>query len=309
MIALALANPEADKLELSQFLEDYLDYKRPSIRKKSISEMERIYYQKVIPEIGHIYLARLKPTHIQNVITKDASAGKYSNAYNIRKYLKMALRQAERWELIQRSPAANLEPVKMPSVKRGLWEREEIARFLEAVSSSKFAPIFQLCLYQGLRIGEALALKWSDVDERYIHIRRTYARLEEGKVGPPKTAKGFRSLRYGDEVRDLLERQREVTGKHKSGYVFLTSGGKLHSESNVRRARVAAIKKAGIPMIRTHDMRRIAATFWARKGYTPKQIQDMLGHSTPTLALTVYTDVLKEQQDEAFLTAEDLIGK
>src|SRR5690606_29057686 len=77
---------------------------------------------------------------------------------------------------------------------------------------------------------------------------------------------------------------------------------------NLERAFKATIKAAGVPVIRFHDMRRTAATLWALQGASPKAIQKLLGHSTPYLAMAIYTDVVDGQLQSAVIDPASVLS-
>lgn len=313
------ANPAADRLTLSNYIDQWLEHMRPNVKPRTLEEYTQVL-SKAKASIGHVALSNLTPMHAQRVINAEAAQGKHASANNLRRYLKQALRQAERWELIDKNPLRNIEPVKRPPIKRGIWEPEHVARFLDAARGTQYYALFYTALMTGMRIGELMVLEWKHVNPTHILIRQTYVRQPKDQkevgapastsrdstrlIGTPKTAAGNRDIPLSPDLARVLESQREQTGQNR--FVFATSAGTI--PTNIRREFKSIIERAEVPDIRFHDLRRTAATYWARKGFTPKVIQHLLGHSTPHVALAVYTDVLNEQMRSAYLTEGDLTG-
>ena len=288
-------NPVSDRSSVRAFLHDWLEYKRPQVRPSSIAEYGRTL-QKVMDMYGDEPLSKLTPRMIEHVMAIEANAGRYATANNVRRYLKQALLQAERWELLDRNPARHISPLKRPQVKRGLWDPPEIRAFLEtAEGTTRYFALFHTAIFTGLRRGELMALPTANVSTTDVFVDRTFSRYQEGLVGPPKTRESTRRVPITPRVHEVIM---DTAGEP---LAFPSRSGEMVEEGNLGRAFTDTIKRADVPRIRFHDMRRIAATLWARGGAPPKVIQRLLGHSTPHLALAIYTDVMEGQLEDAAL--------
>jgi integrase len=282
--ALARAHPDAERLTVEAFLARWLESKR-NLKPNTEREYARIV-KHTVAVIGGVPLAKVTPLHVQRVL--DAHSPATANA--IRRYLKGAFRQAERWELIQLNPVRNIEPVKRPPIKRGVWQPPEIKAFLDAATPT-YRALFTAAVFTGLRRGELLALPWANVTPTSVTVDRTWTR--GGVVGTPKTAASNRTVPIHPNLyRVLIEGRGHAPG---SPWAFPSGTGTMLGSGNLGRAYREALTKSGVPRIRMHDLRRIAATLWARQGHSPTVIQRLLGHSTPHLALAVYTDVMRDQ--------------
>jgi len=129
-----------------------------------------------------------------------------------------------------------------------------------------------------------------DLQGGKLRVRRT---VFEGVVNPPKTAKSDRSVRLTKEaVRLLAERPRE------GEWVFSSRVGTPISCHNlINRSWKPLLKKAGLPDTRFHDLRHTCATLLFTKGAHPKIVQEMLGHSSITITLNLYSHVLPDMQE------------
>jgi integrase len=292
---------EADRLKLGEYLDTWLDHKERQVRASTLATY-RNDVRHVKQHLGRKPIGKVRAYDVQEMLMslQRGDRGR-SKADKVRRTLKQAMRQAVRWELLTRSPLENLEPLTKPEVKRGVWTPDEARRFLEAVRTSQ-RPVhygfFVLALFTGARVGELMALTWDDVLEDRILIRRTWTRHTQSRVQPPKTKAGERSIPISPFVLEAL-------GRRGDRHELVFPGPPL--PENLRRALRYHAKRAGIEPIRLHDLRRTYATTLARLGHHPRVIQKLLGHSTPTLAMTVYTDVLAEQEDAARLSPEDVL--
>jgi integrase len=297
------AHPGADRLTLTQYLDRWLAFKRPQVRASTIIEYQRIVAH-VTRTIGDVRLSRVSPEDVQRVMDDLTRRGLPGTANAVRRYLKGALRQAERWELLRRNPVRNLEPVRRPATVRGVWTPSECRRFLDAVRGSRYHSLFHALIFTGARVGELLALPWANVFPDRIVIDRTFARHSEGRVNQPKTRDSHRVVPIARGTFEVIRDARDAG----SALAFPSGSGGMLSYSNARRALRSGVRRSGVPMVRIHDLRRTAATLWALNGLTPKAIQKLLGHATPHLALAVYTDVLDSQLAAAALDPERVLS-
>jgi integrase len=162
-----------------------------------------------------------------------------------------------------------------------------------------------------MRRGELLGLRWADVDlqEGRIAIRHTLV-MVDGKpaMAEPKTAKGRRSLILAPEVLDTLrahrahqaaERLSWGAGYADSGLVITAEDGRPMHPETLSGLFVRHAKRAGLPLIRLHDLRHSVASILLVRGIHPKVVSDMLGHATIALTLDTYSHVIPSLQQEA----------
>lgn len=291
---------------LEDFLTLWLQHKHATVKPRTHREYQQVLTQHVIPVIGLLALSKVRPVHVQRVVDDLARVGKRSTAYNARRYLKAAFEQAIAWEYIARNPVGGVSRVDVPTPKRGLWTLEEVSRFLAVTSArSAYHPLFLTAVVTGLRQGELVALPWANVSPTEVRVDRTWSKDALVGYDTPKTRNAYRTVPISPEVYQELERHHHRRG---TALAFPNEVGAMLLPWNVHRAFVHFTKAAGVTRVRFHDLRRVAATLWARQGVEPKVIQQLLGHSTPHLALSVYQGVLDERVDAARLDAWRLFG-
>lgn len=306
------SSPEAERLTLGVFLDQWLAHKERSVRASTLAAYTRDVGH-LRKHLGGVRLSRLTARDVEAAIAV-ISRPHAAQADKCRRTLKQALRQAVRWELLSRSPAEHIEPVRQPETVRGVLTPAQVVLLLDAMRGQAYYGIVALAIHSGLRLGELLALRWRDVTADSVRVTRTVSEGAPGGYAPPKTRAGVRTVPVPEAVITALG----ARGK-KDELVFRTGAGTPMSQRNVKRALDAGIVKANkevdrmkelgeglslepLPDLRVHDLRRTYATMLAARGVHPRVIQRLLGQSTQATWL-IYTDVLAEQVEAARLPA------
>lgn len=184
-------------------------------------------------------------------------------------------------------------------------EPAEMARFIEASRGDRYAALWMLLAMGGLRLGEALALRWSDVDlmKRTLSVSRSFievsGRIEVGKT-KNKTSRRLVTL-GADTVAALNARKREAQKEaHGSDLLFPTTLGTPLRRSNLRRSHFKSIcEAAGLWPLRIHDLRHSMTSLALLQGVPAKVVAERLGHSTTRLTLDRYSHLIGDLQTTA----------
>jgi integrase len=209
------------------------------------------------------------------------------------------LSQALDWAVANRLLALN--PLKVrganrPKVQRRTmraWTCDELRSFLHSTEGQERHALWVLLGLTGLRISEALGLQWSDVDLTAGTLNVSHQLLEDGALGALKTSNSRRYFRLSEEVVSALKEL-----KQEGTFVFQTSSGLPFSRRNVSREFARAIGKAGLPLIRLHDLRHTNATLLLEAGLPVHVVAQRLGHSS-TVLLSTYAHVLRNADERA----------
>lgn len=211
------------------------------------------------------------------------------------------------------NPADAADPPKGRKERRDLpaWPREQLIAFLGHVANHRLYALWRLMATTGLRRGEALGLRWQDVDMEAgtISVRQALVPVD-GKViiSDPKTAKGRRSLALDPVTLAALQahaaRQADEQSQWgeawcDSGYVFCCEDGAPLDPHRTSKEFQRLIAGAALPRIPLHGLRHTYATLALSSGVNPKIVSARLGHSTVALTLDIYSHVLPQQDQEA----------
>ena len=190
----------------------------------------------------------------------------------------------------------------------------QVEGILEESQGSRYQPVFAGLANTGLRRGEALALRWGDVDvtNRRIQVRGTLSR-EHGDlvVTDTKTEKSKRVLFMTDEIAGILrgvrkrqaeERLRAGSVWQETGFGFTTELGQPCDPRNALRAFKVAAERVGVPRAGLHTLRHSAASVMLSKGVPLKVVSEILGHSSTAITGDVYGHVAPDVAADAMKT-------
>lgn len=304
---------EPAKVTLAEYLSQWLEsYAKANVRPTTYAMYEMLIRVHIAPVLGSIPLAKLRPLDIQKFYASELSRGLAPKSVkHIHEVLRVALRTAIRWGLIQQSPVDSVEPPRVPDKPPTIWTQEQCTNFLTVAAEHRLFAAFFLALTTGLRRGELLGLMWQDVnfEHAYITIQRALVPTREGlRLQELKTASSRRLVALPEVTVRVLQKhwhnqmqERKLFAEmyEDHGLVFCTEQGKPIHPRNFKRTFDGLIAKAGVPRIRIHDLRHTHATLLLAAGIHPKVVAERLGHAEVTTTLKVYSHVLPSLQYEA----------
>jgi integrase len=191
------------------------------------------------------------------------------------------------------------------------WTGTEARHFLKAARDDRLYALYAVALSLGLRRGEALALRWSDIDldTGVIRVRNALHRTTGGlEIGPVKTDGSARTVALPPPCSEALrdhrahqEAERAAAGLRwrDRGLVFTTTLGTPLEPRNLNRHLDRLCERAGVRRIRFHDLRHSCASLLYEQGVPIENIQDVLGHSSPTVTKMIYVEVTDRIQRDA----------
>jgi integrase len=238
----------------------------------------------------------------------------------IHRLLRVALQDAISEGILSVNPARSLRMLHKYQPRVTSWSLDEARQFLTAARADRLYALYAVALSLGLRRGEALGLAWKDVDldEGVIGVRQALHRVKDGlQLGPVKSDRSTRLVALPKPCREALkehqERQhteRKAAGKKwkDSGLAFTTTVGTPIEPRNINRHFARLTRRAGVRPIRFHDLRHSCATLLYEQGVPIENIQDVLGHSSPTITKTIYIEVTRKVQQAAVDKLDGLFG-
>ena len=299
--------------KLEEFLKQWLISYKSSVHPNILGDYEGIIRLHVIPVLGSIKLKDLRTDQIQALINAETEQGTSPRMVRyIHSVLRRALNIAMKWGLISRNPAPSVTLPKLKRKEMKTLTDSQVRVFLSAAKGLRHETLFWMAVFTGLREGELLGLKWSDLDwgRKHQKVQRQLQRIRgQGMVfTEPKTATGKRMIVLStatvaklQEQFDHQQRERISARDTWQEYdlIFPSSHGTPMDPSNMYKDFKDTLRKANLPEIRFHDLRHTTATLMLQQGTHPKIVQEHLGHSDISLTLNTYSHVLPSMQEEA----------
>lgn len=311
-----LLSLDSEGLTVAMYLRAWLkDSVEGTVSRHTLRDYRDKVENHLIPAIGKKKLKDLTSQDLQRLYRRKMAEGYGRRTVKyIDTTIGKALHQAEAWDLVRKNVArfASVPRTTTPEEEREPMSPEEIKKFLSAVSGHKDEALYLLAVSTGLRRGELFGLKWTDLDlgARRYKVQRSLDTL----YGPAqeKEPKRKSSRRPGvllpeivaalqDHKRCQLEdRLRAGPRWRENGYVFPTNRGTPQRADNIlKRSLKPLCEEAGLRPLTFTDLRHSCATFLAFLGVHPKTAQRILGHSSITTTLNVYTHALDEMHEDA----------
>ena len=298
----------------------FFDYTQEWLNSLQIVESTRKNYRSTmqnywVPHLAHLPIDAISPVLMRKIVNgiEWTSPVRRKNAVRL---VTSLFNQAISDELIQRNPARSIPTTRV--VKRELdpFSRAEadavIAKLYEVTSGLQtiYACFFEFSFYTGMRPGEAMALRWSEVDTRNRTARVCRIRLY-GKIQERTKTKTSREVLLNDQALQALEKARPLTAA-RSDYVFAPEGSGdkselyVRSETGPKRYWLLALRKLGMRHRRMYDTRHTYATMCLMAGMNPAFIASQLGHSVQIL-LSTYARWISSPNDWSELEKLDML--
>ncbi len=303
--------PPPRNVTVGDYLLQWLESSAQRVRKSTL-ESYRYRIDEVIKIMGKKPLIQLQPDDIQKCYMKMAATHSRRTVQYAATLLRGALEQAVNLELLPSNPSRKVPMPRLERTERPVLTPEEARRFLATAETHRFRVLWKFIALTGVRRGEALALRWEDIDweRRVVTIQRTFSGSGQKRrtLNTPKKQRGVRTIAIPEILVNELEAQRkqqqlerQAAGDdwEETGFVFTTSRGRPLDPSQITPAFKKLLAKAGLPNTwRLHDLRHAMATHWLASGINPKVVSERLGHASVAFTLQVYAHALPNQQAE-----------
>jgi integrase len=293
---------DAGSTTTGEYLTRWLsDSVRGTVQGSTYRSYGRVVDGHLVPGVGRVKLAKLRPDHIRRLYRSMLDAGKATRTVQYaHTLLKRALAQAVMDGLIPRNAAEAVRPPKLKRDEIQPLNADQVRALLDA-SDERSRALYTVAVRTGMRPGEILALRWSDVDLEAGTVQINRA-LSEGEFSTPKTPRSRRRISLSPATvaalkahrkRQLEERIAKAGLWEDHGLVFPSSVGTPKSQRNLNREFKNAAKRAGLPdHFKLYDLRHTCATLLLARNVHPKYVQELLGHASIAQTLDTYSHVI-----------------
>ncbi len=281
------------------------------LKPTTVRDKRYVIERRILDELGHLRLRDLDDAVIaawQSRLLDDGLSPDY--VQKIRRQLAQVLDLAvERGEL-RRNVVRSVPPPRAIAAETRWYSSEEVSTLLEVANGDRLEPMLAFIAHSGVRKGEALALRWQDVDEARAKasINATLARVDGRLIRQdPKTRTSIRRIDLTDDALDALDRARALQAADEDsssawrdlGYVFTTASGEPIDPRNALRSFSRIREAAGIDDGDIHSLRHSFATYLLLAGTPVEVVSKHLGHARTSITMDVYSHVTEEDRSTA----------
>ncbi|MEA2512758.1 MAG: hypothetical protein QOJ59_2245 [Thermomicrobiales bacterium] len=310
-----------ERQTVGQFLDRWLvDVVRSRVRPKTYESYEMHIRRHLKPQLGHHQLTKLAPDHVQAMMNEQLASGLSPRTANYtRSILRSALNQAVRWGHVARNVAKLTDPARERRTEVRPLTPEQARAFLDAARGHRLEALFTVALAIGLRQGEALGLRWEDVDldAGLLRVRHTLQKLEgEWQFVETKTERSRRTINLPPvsvtalrEHRLRQDQERSIAGPKWGNFnlVFPSSRGTPLDGSNVTHRLQRLLEESRLPRQRFHDLRHCCASLLLVQKVPMRVVMEILGHSQIALTMNLYSHVMPALEHEAARLMDEIL--
>lgn len=314
---------KAGQYTVGQWLDTWLeDYAKPSIRPSSHKTYRGFIENHIKPAVGNIPLEKLTSMDLQRLYKKLLESGRLDRiearskpkglsvktVRNINQMISSACNCAVEQRIIATNPTKGCALPKLEKKEMKILPLDCLATFFEEAKRSGVFELYYIDLSTGLRRGELLGLKWSDIDLKkgIIRIQRQILRQNGAVVEAPlKTKNSYRNIAIGTDTVELL---RQMKRQSTSEYVFPSPAGGPISPDSILHMLQRVLKRAGLEKIPFRSLRHTFSVLALQNGVDVKTLSAMLGHYSAGFTLDTYAHVTTAMQTKAANTVSSFLS-
>lgn len=310
---------EPSSVTVDTYLTKWLESVRSSVAPRTHEKYADLVRLHVAPTLGNVKLGKLKPLHVQELYRRlDERGLSAQSILHVHRMLFTALRQAVRWQLVSRNVAEAVTPPRPGKKQIPPVTAAMAGSVLTAVAESDLEAPTALAIGCGLRRGEVLGLRWSDIDlsTAELRISQTLQATASGpRFVPPKSHRSSRTLTMPPFVVSVLKQQR----RHQSARRLVAGDAWVDHDLVIDRGNGeplapwalsqrfrAAMTGAGIDL-NFHGLRHAHASLMLAAGVHLKVVSERLGHSSIGITADLYTHMAKALDREAASALDQLL--
>jgi len=290
---------------VAQLCRNYLATTAPNrVRPITLQSYRQMLETHVISRVGAKPATMLTPDDINSIMADIVGARKsVTTARYVHRVIHRVLDDAVRKGKLARNVADLADPPAAKKAETEVWDMDELDLFLTAAAKSDHYELFATLALTGMRRGEALGIRWRDMDLNIaspkVSICRTVYKLgkDDWRFEEPKTKRSRRVIALPISLAMLLQQLRERQEANARWYgrelsendsIFVRNDGTLPDPRYVSKIFRRIVREAGLKRIRLHDLRHTYATLQRKAGQPIEVISRVLGHASEIVTLTVY---------------------
>ena len=300
----------ASEMTVKAWFDYWIEMKERTVRPNTVRNYRERFAKNIEPLIGKFLLRDVKTLDCQRVMNQMADDGYRTTTINqTRIALYNMLDYAYQNDVIRKNPCNAMvkSNIGKESRKKEALTLEQQKLFVQGIKGTAYENQFRFLLQTGLRTGELVGLKWSDIDfeKRTLTIARTMEyrhSTKEWRIGPPKSKSGQRTIPLTEEALAILKKQKsknqskDVISIDWIEFVFLSRKGEPVKNSTYDTALFKVCDKMHIPRFSMHVLRHTFATRCIEAGMKPKTLQTILGHANIGITMNLYVHTTEDEK-------------
>ena len=315
-------------MPFTAYMRLWLDYAKPTVAPTTFGGYQSTIEKKFIPyfERLNLTLQEVKPKHLQSFYLHELKTLSATTVRHEHTLMHRLLKYAYRMDLISNNPVDKVDPPKAERYEGTFYSEEELAELIEKTADHKLGLLIYVTALLGLRRSEVLGLRWKAIDfkENTITINHTVTdtRIDGETViiasDRTKTKSSHRTFPMSESLKkqllawqDVQKRNRKFCGNcyntEDLDYVFTDELGNRFKPRYIEDTFPKLLQKHGLRKIRFHDLRHTCASLMHKKGLSPKEVQEYLGHSTVSITLNLYTHLDWNSKENAAKIMENTV--
>ncbi len=309
---------------LKELYDEYINNKQYEVRETSLAKSKTILNNHVLPSFSSKRIDKLNTQMLQewksSINEKELSLTMKKNIFG---EFRALLNYAVKMDYLIKNPLSKIGNFKevyfeKPQDKLQYYTAEQFKQYISVARQHTNTPIqkgiyifFNIAFYTGMRKGEINALKWSDIENNIIHVRRSVAQKVKGSSiieTPPKNKTSYRDIQMPKQLIDILAEhkgyQKEILNFSEDWRVC--GGTSCISDTMISNCNIKYAEEAELPRIKIHDFRHSHASLLANEGINIQEIARRLGHSKIEITWNTYSHLYPREEERAIKVLENL---
>lgn len=309
------------RLTVQQLYEEYIEVKKFEVREATLDRTKHMYKNHISALLGGVRIDKLTAKVLQDWKTSIENKGlSLKTKKNIFSELRTMLNYAVKLEYIPKNPlqkVGNFKDALAMKQEMDFYTPQEFKQFIEVVRLSAlekqqkandlsewdYYVFFNIAFYTGLRRGEIFALKWSDIADDILSVRRSISQTLKGedRETPPKNNSSVRVVQLPLPLMNILqehkERQKSCFGSLED--LRICGGEQCIRNSSLQKKNIAYAEQAEVKRIRIHDFRHSHASLLVNNGVNIQEVARRLGHAKIEMTWNTYSHLYPREQEKA----------